>query len=282
MKIHYLTEEMILAYQTHLFQNERSDRTIEKYIHDVTVFYQQQEKGKTVTKESVICWKSLLQKKGYAVATINSMLAAVNGLCRFLGWDECCVTPLKQQKKIFRDKERELSREEYMHLLKAAKKKNQHRLMLVMETICSTGIRVSELQFITREAVDEGYAVVRCKNKSRPVILPEELCHKLKKYCQKKGIEQGSVFLSKHGKPLNRSNIWAAMKKLCGEAGVEPKKVFPHNLRHLFARLFYKLEKDIAKLADVLGHASIETTRIYIMESGLEHAKMLSRLHLII
>lgn len=282
METHYLTTEMIADYQEYLFQNERSERTIDKYIHDVTVFYHQLGNDKGIVKETLIKWKDILQIKNYAVATINSMLAAVNGLCRFLGWEECCVNPLKQHRRIFRDRARELSRGEYVRLLKTAKQKKQHRLMLVMETICSTGIRVSELQYITRQAVDNECAVVRCKGKSRTILISGELCVKLRAYCQKHGIEAGPIFLSKYGKPLNRSNIWADMKKLCKDARVEPQKVFPHNLRHLFARLFYQMEKDIAKLADVLGHANIETTRIYIMESGVEHVRMISRLHLVL
>lgn len=169
-----------------------------------------------------------------------------------------------------------------MRLLKAAKQKNQHRLMLVMETICATGIRVSELQHITLEAVKSGRAVVQCKGKCRVIIIPTKLSSKLKAYCWKHNIVSGCIFLSRNGRPLNRSNIWADMKQLCEVARVQREKVFPHNLRHLFAKLFYELEKDIAKLADILGHSSVETTRIYIMESGQEHERMLSRLNLIL
>lgn len=274
--------ELLKEYVQDLYMEEHTKRTIEKYRRDVQVFLNALPCGQEIGKEQVIAWKTELQQNGYAVATINSMLAAVNGFLRFTKRENCCVKPLKQQRKIFRDKEKELSQEEYRSLLKAAKQKNQHRLMLVMETICATGIRVSELEYITVEAAQKGKAVVNCKNKSRVIIIPEKLCRKLLAYSAKKMVRQGTVFLSRNGKPLNRSNIWADMKKLCERAGVDRTKVFPHNLRHLFARVFYRFEKDIAKLADVLGHSSIETTRIYIMESGMEHARMIEKMGLII
>lgn len=282
MNIHHFTIQDIHRYAQYLYNEEHSTRTIDKYSHDVLSFYQSLSDEKCISKDDVLKWKGDLVQNGYAIATINSMLAAVNGFCCFMGWEECRVKPLKQQRKIFRDKSLELSREEYISLLNTAKQKNKHRLMLVMETICSTGIRVSELQYITVEAAKCGRATVNCKNKMRVIILPGKLCQKLLSYCHKMRITKGTVFLSKNGRPLNRSNIWADMKKLCAAAGVDRKKVFPHNLRHLFARMFYRAEKDIAKLADVLGHSSVETTRIYIMESGAEHEKLLSRLHLII
>lgn len=282
MKMRSISCEKLQQYQNYLFESEYSERTIEKYMHDLRVFYEQISYSENVTKGQIIQWKNSLIQEGLAVATINSMLAAVNGLTRFLGWRDMYVKPLKQQRKLFRDKEKELSREEYMRLLKTAKQKNQHRLMLVMETICATGIRVSELQHITKEAVANGQAVVRCKGKCRVILIPSQLSTKLKAYCRKHGITSGCIFLSRNGRPLNRSNIWADMKRLCEAAGVQRQKVFPHNLRHLFARLFYQLEKDIAKLADILGHSSVETTRIYIMESGQEHERMLSRLRLVL
>ena len=273
-----ISYRVLHQYRNYLFETEHSERTIEKYMHDVSVFYKRLSDSNNITKEQIIQWKNSLLQEGLAVSTINSMLAAVNGLTRFLGWADLYVKPLKQQRKIFRDKEKELSREEYIRLLRAAKQKNQHRLMLVMETICATGIRVSELRHITLEAVKNGRAVVRCKGKCRVIIIPAQLSSKLKAYCRKHNITGGCVFLSRNGRPLNRCNIWADMKRLCETAGVQREKVFPHNLRHLFARLFYQLEKDIAKLADILGHSSVETTRIYIMESGQEHERMLSRL----
>ena len=278
---HEMNCEDIEKYTRYLFLEEHSARTIDKYAHDLKSFYTALSTPKIVQKEQVLSWKTSLQSSGYAISTINSMLAAVNGFFRFMSWDECCVKPLKQQRKIFRDKSRELSVDEYKRLLHAAKQKNQQRLMLVMETLCATGIRVSELQYISVEAVYCGKAVVNCKKKSRTVFLPSKLCRKLSSYCRVMGIERGTVFVSRSGRPLNRSNIWNDMKKLCHAACVEANKVFPHNLRHLFARVFYGLDKDIAKLADVLGHSSIETTRIYIMESGAEHEKMISRMGLV-
>ena len=270
MEIKMRELELLKEYVQDLYMEEHTKRTIEKYRRDVQVFLNALPCGQEISKKRVIAWKTELQQNGYAVATINSMLAAVNGFLRFT------------KREIFRDKEKELSQDEYRSLLKAAKQKNQHRLMLVMETICATGIRVSELEYITVEAAQKGKAVVNCKNKSRVIIIPEKLCRKLLAYSAKKMVRQGTVFLSRNGKPLNRSNIWSDMKKLCERAGVDRTKVFPHNLRHLFARVFYRFEKDIAKLADVLGHSSIETTRIYIMESGMEHARMIEKMGLII
>ena len=282
MKKHSISSDILKQYRNYLFESEYSERTIEKYMHDINVFLKQMPDSKNVTKEQIIQWKTSMLHEGLAVSTINSMLAAVNGLTRFLSWTDLYVKPLKQQRKIFRDKRKELSHEEYIRLLKTAKKKNQHRLLLVMETICATGIRVSELQHITIEAVGTGRAVVQSKGKCRVIIIPSQLSSKLRTYCRKHNITSGCIFLSRNGRPLNRSNIWADMKKLCEIAGVQREKVFPHDLRHLFARLFYQLEKDIAKLADILGHSSVETTRIYIMESGQEHERMLSKLKLVL
>lgn len=282
MKRRSISSKVLNQYRNYLFESEYSERTVEKYMHDISVFYKQMSDSENVTKEQIIQWKASMLEDGLAISTINSMLAAVNAFTRFLGWTDMYVKPLKQQRKIFRDKEKELSREEYMRLLRTAKQKNQHRLMLVMETICATGIRVSELRHITLEAVKNGRAVVQCKGKCRVIIIPAQLSAKLSAYCQKHNITGGCIFLSRNGRPLNRSNIWADMKRLCEAAGVLRQKVFPHNLRHLFARLFYRQEKDIAKLADILGHSSVETTRLYIMESGQEHERMLSRLKLIL
>ena len=282
MTEHRLTAKNLEKYREYLFMEEHSKRTIEKYCHDVQEFYKPLPKGKLVSKERVLSWKEKLRKSGYAVATINSMLVAVNGLCRFLGWTECCVKLLRQQRRIFRDKLLELTRKEYLRLLQAAKKKGRYRLMLVMETLCATGIRISELRYVTVEAAREGRAVVSCKNKSRVIILPAKLCKKLLQYCDQRNIRSGTIFLSRGGNPLDRSNIWSEMKKLCGEAAVDPRKVYPHNFRHLFARAFYSAGHDLAKLADILGHSSIETTRIYIMESGAEHERLVSALGFIV
>ena len=280
--MHLLTVETIESYMEHLSLEEYSYSTVEKYRRDIWSFYQWLKKDKAVSKEILTDWKQSLQNKQYAVATINAKIVAVNSLMAFLGWQECRVKALKQQKRIFSDQSKELSREEYLRLVKTAKSNGKERLMLVIQTICATGIRVSELQYITVEAVREGYAEVDCKNKHRLIFLPQKLRKLLLEYSKKQNIGSGTVFVTKSGRPLNRSNIWHDMKGLCKAANVDAKKVFPHNLRHLFARTFYALEKDIAKLADLLGHASIETTRIYIMESGETHRKRLERMRLII
>ena len=207
---------------------------------------------------------------------------ALNGLFSFLGWRDCRVKPFKQQRCIFRDKERELSEKEYLSLLKAAKQKGNQRLFYIMETLCNTGIRISELQFITAEAVWTGTAVVKCKGKQRKVLLPQRLRKELQRYCKRNKIASGAVFITRTGKPISRTNVWGEMKRLCKAACVEAKKVFPHNFRHLFAVSFYRLEKDIAKLADLLGHASIETTRIYVMETAESHIRQIERMRLCI
>ena len=227
-------------------------------------------------------WKDFLLQSGYAVATINSMLTAVNGFFRFMGWEECRVRPLRRQRRIFCDEKKELTKEEYFCLLSAAEERGNQRLYCILQTIAATGIRISELPFITAEALKAGRAEVNCKGKLRVIFLTKKLCRTLRQYCRQQGILSGSVFVTKSGRPVNRSNIWAEMKKLCESAGVAAEKVFPHNLRHLFARTFYRMEKDIAKLADLLGHTSIETTRIYLMESGREHERQIGRLGLVI
>lgn len=227
-----------------------------------------------------MAYKRYLQFKKYAVRSINSMLASLNSLLDFLGWSDCRVKALKQQKQVYCAEEKELSRAEYMRLLQAAQSKP--RLQLVMQTICGTGIRVSELQFFTVEAVKHGEAVVHCKGKTRTILIPGKLRKRLLDYAQKQKIRSGAIFITRNGKPLNRSHIWAQMKALCEEAGVTSGKVFPHNLRKLFAQTFYGIEKDIAKLADILGHSSIDTTRIYIITTGTEHRRKMERMKLVI
>ena len=278
---HILTLEMVQNYEKHLHLEERSEGTVRKYIHDIKHFYEFLGQEKVFTKETVIQYKELLGSQ-YAVSTANSMLVALNGLFAFLGWYDCRIKPFKQQRSIFRDKERELSEKEYLRLLRAAKQMGNQRLFYIMETLCNTGIRISELQFITAEAVRTGTAVVNGKGKQRKVLLPPKLRQELQKYCQKNKITSGAIFITRTGNPITRSNVWAEMKRLCRSAGVAAKKVFPHNFRHLFAVSFYRLEKDIAKLADLLGHASIETTRIYVMESVESHIRQIERMHLYI
>ena len=277
--IEMLSAKEIESYLIFLKEQEKSKETIEKYkreLYDLLKFLSQ----KDLTKEVLILWKTKLQNN-YSASSVNGKLVAANGFFSFLGRHDLRMKLLKIQKEIFSKEEKELTRQEYVRLVKTAQKKGNIRLSLVIQTICATGIRVSELQFITVEALRKGCAEVNCKGKRRIIFLPEKLQKLLLKYAKNHGIGEGHVFITKGGHPLNRSNIWADMKKLCMEAQVSPEKVFPHNLRHLFARTFYSLEKDIAKLADWLGHSSIETTRIYIMESGKEHRRRLNQMRLV-
>ena len=218
----------------------------------------------------------------HAPATVNSILAAVNGFFRFMGWKDIAVKLLKIQKALFCDERRELTRAEYARLVSAAQKVGNERLSLVMQTICATGIRVSELRFITVEAVTTGRAELCNKGKRRTVFLPGRLRRLLRKYLQKQKKTAGAVFTTRTGRPLDRSNIWRDMKALCESADVEPGKVFPLNLRHLFARTYYSLEKDLSRMADILGHSSVETTRIYLLTTGQEHRQQLERLRLVL
>ena len=280
MKDHDLTIARVQAYRQYLQSEERSTGTVEKYLRDVESF-RRWLAGRPVTKELAAAWKEQLLAQGYAPVTINSMLAALNGLFRFLGWDEFRLKFLKVQRRLFRDAGRELNRTEYDRLLETARAQGKLRLALLMETICATGIRVSEVRYITVEAALAGRAEISLKGKIRTILLPGKLARKLLKYAQKQKIASGEIFLTGSGKGLTRRQIWAEMKHLCKAAGVEPSKVFPHNLRHLFATAFYKACKDIARLADVLGHSSIETTRLYLLTSGAEHVRQLDRLGLV-
>ena len=254
---------------------------MEKYIRDVKAFMQFADRAE-ITKELVIAYKQKLIEEGYAVRSVNSILASINSLFAFLGLYDCKVKALKLQREIYCSEEKELTKAEYLRLVNTAKEKKNERLALILQTICGTGIRVSELQFITVEAAKRGYAKVNCKGKSRTVIIVSSLQKKLKKYAEKHDIYNGSIFVTKTGKPISRTNIWREMKKLCWDANVNPSKVFPHNRRHLFARTFYGIEKDIAKLADILGHSSINTTRIYIISTGAEHRQRLENMRLVI
>ncbi len=273
-----LNESIISDFRLYLINEEKSQITISKYIHDVMSFYFYASSN-IISKEIVLSYKELLISK-YAVRSVNSKLASLNSLFAYLGWDDCRVKSLKVQKEIYVPEEKELTKDEYVRLLKAAEKNT--RLKLVIETICGTGIRVSELKYFTVESVKKGTVVVRCKNKTRNIILPSKLKRLLLQYSKKNKISKGAIFVTKNGNPLDRSNIWAAMKSLCKKANVNPEKVFPHNLRKLFARTFYGIEKDIAKLADILGHSNIDTTRIYIISTGFEHRKKIERLRLVI
>ena len=275
-----ITNSMIGDFKSYLHSDEKSDNTIEKYLRDVlafSVFTGTRE----ISKSVVIEFKASLVEN-YEITSVNSMLAAVNAFLRFVGWIDCCIKQFKVQKKAFCSEEKELTKAEYIRLVNTAKQKGNERLNLILQTICGTGIRVSELQFITVEAVHKGEAVVSCKNKTRTVFIVRELQKKLLNYTKAKGIITGCIFITKSGKPMSRCNIWREMKALCEQAGVSPEKVFPHNLRHLFARTFYGIEKDIAKLADILGHSNINTTRIYIITTGAEHKRKMENMRLII
>ena len=262
----------IRRFEQHLIAEEKSTATIEKYRRDIHSFFMFLG-DRRISKEETVAYKEYLAGR-YAPASVNSMLIALNCFLRFSGMPECCVKPLKIQRQIFCSEDKELTRQELHRLVKAA---GNTRLSLVIQTICGTGIRVSELQYITAEAVREGKAVVNCKNKTRVIFIPASLRKQLKAYMKKSGVTAGAVFVTRNGKPLNRRNIWRDMKALCRRAGVAPNKVFPHNLRHLFARTFYSVEKDIVRLADLLGHSSINTTRIYTLETGDKHRLCLER-----
>lgn len=276
----FVTENSIQEYINYLQENERSQATLKKYYHDLKALLTFLN-GEELTKVALIKWKELLISQ-YAPASVNAMLAAVNSYTKYMGWMELKVNPLKIQKSLFLEEERELTRNEYVRLVKAAQMKENERLALVIQTICATGIRVSELKFITVEAVQCGRAEIANKGKRRIVFLPEGLRKLLRKYIRNKNKTDGSVFTTRTGKPLDRSNIWRDMKKLCESADVSEKKVFPHNLRHLFARTFYSIEKDLSRLADILGHTNLSTTRIYTAESGMIHARQMERMKLIV
>lgn len=280
MKELVVTKAAVTTYLQFLKIQEKSKGTLEKYQRELLDLAKYLA-GKKVTREDLVVWKEELEKR-YSPAGVNGRLVAANGFFSFYGRYDLRLKLLKIQKEIFMREEKELTRAEYGRLVRTAERKGKERLSLLIQTICATGIRVSELEFITVEAVKRGRAEVNCKGKRRVIFLPARLQKKLKAYAAKKGISEGVIFAAKSGRPLHRGNIWAEMKKLCKDAEVSPEKVFPHNLRHLFARIFYSLDKDIAKLADMLGHSNIETTRIYIMESGRIHRQKLERMRLVL
>lgn len=272
-----LTAKQAVAFAEYLRREERAEATVEKYLRDTKAFLAWQG-GKAVTKEDVLAWREHLLEAGLSPVTVNAKLSAVNSLFQFLGWEDCRVKFLKIQRRAFREPSRELTREEFGRLIETARSQGRERLSLLMETICATGIRVSEVRHITVEAAGRGMAEVRMKGKIRVILLPQKLCRKLLRYARQQKTPAGEIFLTDGGKGLSRKQIWREMKSLCEKARIEPSKVFPHNLRHLFATLFYRACRDIVKLADVLGHSSIETTRIYLISTGTEHARWLDRL----
>lgn len=279
MKQRIITEERIRAFLRELWENEKSPRTMEKYARDLRRFAAYAGECR-INKETVLAYKEHIGES-FAVSSANATLAALNGFFRFLGWSDLCVRQFKMQRKVFCPEERELKKEEYLRLVRAAEKAGNERIALVLQTICGTGIRVSELAAVTVEAVKRGEAVVSCKGKTRTVFLVAPLCKKLLRYVKERRIQSGPVFVTRSGRALDRSNIWREMKALCRAAQVNPHKVFPHNLRHLFARTFYQMERDIARLADILGHSSINTTRIYMMSCGAEHRRRMEQMRLV-
>ncbi len=275
-----ITLVLLKTYKEYLAEDEKSKATLEKYMRDIRYFAEftaDQQIDKTV----ILAYKAELEQN-YAVASANSMIAALNSFLRFAGWYDLRIKQFRVQKKAYSSEEKELRKDEYTRLIQTAEKSRNKRLSLLIQTICATGIRVSELQYITVESVQKGEAVVSCKGKTRAVFIVSALRKKLLRYAKEKNIQSGMIFITKSGNPMNRSNIWKEMKNLCKQADVSPNKVFPHNLRHLFAHTFYGIEKDIAKLADILGHSNINTTRIYIMTTGAEHRRRLESMRLII
>lgn len=268
------------GFRAELEQEEREWSTIEKYEREVRAFVSWLG-GRAVTREAVQEWKRELLGSGVRCETVNGKVSALNKFFSCMGWPEFRIKYLKIQRKLFRGTERELTKGEYIRLLETARSLRKTRLALLIETICATGIRVSEVRYITLEAVHVGRAEIALKGKIRTILLPGKLCRKLEKYARKQKIASGEIFLTRSGRGISRRQIWSEMKGLCGKAGVSPTKVFPHNLRHLFARTFYRASRDVAQLADVLGHSSIETTRIYLISTGVEHARQLERLGLI-
>lgn len=274
-----ITETVIREFEKHLVEDEKSPATREKYLRSVRDFFEFLS-GKALTKEEVLEYKNKLIEDGYSDRSINAALAGLNSLLDYLNVRDCRVKNMKIQKQVYLSEEKELTRAEYMKLLAAAE--GNKKLHMIMETICGTGIRVSELKFFTTESVESGEVHIRLKGKARVILISGKLRKKLLDYAKSEDINDGIIFRNTKGEAMDRSVIWSLMKGLCEAAGVTSTKVFPHNLRKLFARCFYKIEKDIAKLADILGHSSIDTTRIYIMTSGREHRRIINQLDLVV
>ena len=275
-----ITTKHIVSFGRFLQEDERSAATVEKYLRELRLFAAFLNDNE-VSKASVAQWKERLLADHYNPTTINGKLSAIDRFLSFAGWEDCRVKHLRLQRRLFRESNRELTKEEYVRLITAADESGKERLSLLIETICATGIRVSEVRYITVEAANAGKAEISLKGKIRTILIPGKLCRKLIKYARKSKIASGELFLTRSGRSLSRKQIWAEMKAICEQAHVEPGKVFPHNLRHLFARTFYKVCHDVARLADVLGHSSIETTRIYLISTGVEHARTLEQMRLI-
>ncbi len=276
-----MLQDSLATYVSYLRQEERAEGTVQKYSRDIRRFVLWLAE-RPLSKEELASYREQLSRQGRSAGTVNGILSSLNGFLKFINRQDCQVKYLKVQRRVFRNPERELSKEEYRRLVETAQERNAGRLALLMECICGTGVRVSELAFITVEAARQGRAEVAMKGKIRTVFIAPKLCRKLLKYAQKQKIASGEIFLTGSGKRLSRGQIWAEMKALCRRAGVDERKVFPHNLRHLFAQTFYRVSRDIVRLADVLGHSSLTTTRIYLISSGSEHARQMARLGLVV
>lgn len=275
-----ITAPLIESFSRYLLENEKSPATIDKYVRDVTAFMNNAN-GSAITKDLVIAYKHNITEL-YAVRSVNSMLSSINSFFEFMEWYDCKVKTIKLQQEIYWSEEKELTEEEYLLLVRTAEENGDKRLSLILQTICSSGIRISELSFVTVKAAKRGEAIVKCKGKTSKVFQLPELCKMLTAYAAENEINHGAIFVGKNGKPIHRTTVWREMKALCKTANISPSKVFPHNLRHVFAKVFYKLEKDIAKLADILGHSSINITRIYIMTTGDEHRKKIEQMKLLL
>lgn len=275
-----ITMMKMISFGKFLQEDERSAATVEKYLREVRLFAAFLD-GREVSKATVAQWKATLMRENYNPTTVNGKLSAIDRFLSFMGWEDCRVKRLRLQRRLFRESNRELTKKEYESLIAAADESGKRRLSLLMETLCATGIRVSEVKYITVESAEAGKAEISLKGKIRTILLPGKLCRKLIKYARKNKIASGELFLTRSGRPVSRKQIWAEMKAICEKAGVEAEKVFPHNLRHLFARTFYKVCRDVARLADVLGHSNIETTRIYLISTGVEHAQTLEQMRLV-
>ncbi len=277
----HVSEQMLEEFCQYLRAEERAEKTIQKYLHDMKAFCNWLG-NRPVSKQTVSQWKQVLLDGGSAAVTVNAALAAVHSFLAYMGWDQYRVRYLKIQRCAFRDVSRELTREEFARLVHTARAQGKEHLALILETICATGIRVSELRYITVEAVSHRRAEVALKGKIRTILIPNKLARRLERYGKQQKITCGELFVTAGGKEISRSQIWSWMKGLCEVARVDASKVFPHNLRHLFARTFYKACGDIVELADVLGHSSVETTRIYLTTTGAEHARRMEKLGLIL
>ena len=272
-----IPKEKLIAFEEHLRDGEKSRATRQYYLRNARRFTAWLE-GRPLSKAEAIAYKEKLEAEDYEKASVNTMLAALNSFFRFLGREDCHVKSLREQRRSYCLEDQELEPEDFTRLVEQAEREGNRRLALLMKTLASTGIRISELRFITLEAAREGHALVTNKGKTRPVVLLEQLREELLAYAEAAGIVRGGIFITRTGRPMDRSNIWQEMKRLGAAAGVNPKKVFPHNFRHLFARVFYSIEHDLAKLADILGHSSINTTRVYIITTWKEHRAQLEKL----